>query len=183
MSTENLSISGGALVLIFLTVFAAGASPTLAAAGGVLACGGTNLRVAGGGPEGDQTYTVYRLENFDDAATILIDRVLVYSGEGDLICELPDSQPFPPRFNDLLGPHQSTRLTTYDLHATGCLPTQTFPADPTGVPRLSTFFYWSFVDKGLGNPLHASHGDIYQDRVTHTHTGRSSTVCREVVVK
>jgi len=167
---------------IVVTLAALGAAPA-PASDGVLACGGTNTWLSGGS-NGNRSYTVYRFDNFSDTGTIRLDQVLVYSGDGNLICAFPDEHSLPGTFKYVLGPHEYEVMTTFYLHAAGCLDPPTFPNhDVRGV---SLFAYWSFEDKGDGIPLYTTYSDIYQDLNSETlfnHMARGALDCKPIKFK
>ena len=72
--------------------------------------GGYNFRQ--GGTEIDTTH--YRLRNFNHHRTLSVTAITVYAFDGTtLFSLLPGS--FPPGFNAVLGPHQTTGLELEDL--------------------------------------------------------------------
>lgn len=178
MSFNRVSSAVGVTILfVFGALLATGSVPA-DASDGTLACGGTNLRLSGG----DETYSTYRLDNFNEEQTILIERILVYSNDGRLVCAFPDADPLPPRFKTVLGPHEYSVLTTYNMHTAGCLPEPLSPGNPLAVPGVSAFIEWSFESQ-KGNDLRGVYTDSYKQTETDRHVGRSSVLCLEIQSK
>ncbi len=160
-------VIAGAFSVMFLT--AAGAAQD-----GVLGCVGQSALLSGG-TAGNQVYTIYQFTNFNDTATISIDRMIVYGDEGNVICDFPGIDAFPARLHPVLGPHASTSVATLNM---ACMPPAAFP----GVD-LSVVIYWSFVDKGDRMPLIGSAIEQVLDVATSSHLGRSAHECRELMLK
>ncbi len=144
------------------------------AAAGVLGCGGQSVLLSGG-TAGNQVYTIYQLTNFNDTATISIDRMIVYAEEGIAVCDFPGVDAFPARLHTVLGPHASTSIATLNMP---CMPPAAFP----GID-LSVVIYWSFVDRGEGMPLNGTAIEQVLDVATYSHLGRSAEPCRELRLK
>ena len=102
--------------------------------GGVLACSGVNgyLPVAPGFTA-NQVSSVLDLINQNDAGTILIDRIFVYSGSGTLLCDLPSP--------GQVGPHQSFLFIASAPNPT-CLP---YPLPILTSGLLNFVVYWSYA--------------------------------------
>lgn len=150
------------------------------AADGVLGCGVSNINLSGGA-EGNQLYSVYFFNNFNDVGTIDIERMVVYGSDGSPLCDFPDVDAFPPGFLTSLGPHQREVITSLTMNALGCL-----PAPGQGVSGASALIYWSFANRGNRVPLDVVQADYILDLNTATlynHMARSSVVCREVKLK
>jgi hypothetical protein len=150
------------------------------AADGVLGCGVSNVRLSGGAA-GNQLYSVYFFNNFNDVGTIDIERMVVYGGDGSLLCDFPGVDAFPPGFLTSLGPHQREVITSLTMNALGCL-----PAPGLGGGGGSALIYWSFANRGNRVPLDVVKADYILDLNAGTlnnHMARSSVVCREVKLK
>jgi hypothetical protein len=145
-----------------------------AAQNGVLGCRGQSALLSGG-TSGNQVYTIYQLSNFNDTATISIDRMIVYGEEGSVICDFPGVDAFPARLHPVLGPHNSTSIATLNMP---CMPPAAFP----GID-LSVAIYWSYVDKVGKMPLDGTAIEQVLDVATYSHLGRSSHECRELNLK
>jgi len=152
---------------------------------GVLACQGSNSLLSGGA-EGNLTFTHYRINNFNDVGSIQIDRIRVYSGDGDLVCEFPnDAYSLPSGFTYLLEPHQHNVMTTKHMNNAGCLEPPNPPAQG-GVGNITTLIYWSYLDAGDKIPLHATYTDVSQDLNAATkwnHIGRGLGECIDIKLK
>jgi len=169
------------IILVALTCLVAFGAAPAAAVDGVLACGGSNTWLSGG-DEGNRSYTVYRLDNFNNAGTILIEQILVYNGTGEVLCAFPGDW-VPDSFKYVLELHQHTVTTTFNFITAGCLPP---PSPANEVRGISLLVYWSFETKGDEIPLYATHADVYQDLNTGTylnHMGRGSLDCKTVKAK
>jgi len=80
--------------------------------GGTLACGGTHGFQLGGN---EITFTNYNFRNFNESTTITIDSITIYDADGMVLRNMPAANPFPPGFNNILRPHQTSTLGTFDI--------------------------------------------------------------------
>lgn len=172
------------LVILCAGLFALETAPAYAS-DGVLACQGSNSLLSGG-TEGNQTFTHYRINNFNDTGSIQIERILVYSNDGDVVCDFPNvNYSLPSGFKYILEPHQHNVMTTKHMNNAGCLEPPNPPAQG-GVANITTLIYWSYLDEGDKIPLHATYTDVSQDLNTATiynHMGRGLGDCVDIKLK
>ena len=128
---------------------------------GILACQGSNALLSGGA-EGNQNFTRFRMTNLNDVGTLTIEKILVYSGDGDLVCDFPTINSLRPGFKYILEPHQQTTMTTLHMNSDGCLGPPAPPAQ-SPVGSVSVLIYWSYFEKGDSIPLYATYADTTRD--------------------
>lgn len=118
--------------------FAVSAADSERAKGGVLRCGGTNsLRMSGT----EAQFTAWDLRNLSSTTPITIERVTFFAATGTVLFDssLSGLPPFNAGVpvgaaNNILGPNQTTGLTSLDVVG--------FVLDPTLLP-LQVEFVWS----------------------------------------
>ena len=138
-----------------------------------------------GGAEGNQNFTRFRITNLNDVTTITIEGILVYSDDGDLVCDFPNADSLRPGFKYILEPHQQTTMTTLHMNYDGCLGPPAPPAGE-GVGSVSVLIYWSYFDKGDSIPLYATYADTTRDLNTgyiNNHIARGLSECKEIMLK
>lgn len=139
----SVLFAGMALALGMAGVsFAVSAADSERAKGGVLRCGGTSsLRL--GGTEAQ--FTAWDLRNLSSTTPITIERVTFFAATGTVLFDSSVSGLPPFRAgvpvgaaynNNILGPNQTTGLTSFDVVGVG------FVGNPTLLP-LQVEFVWS----------------------------------------
>ncbi len=158
---------------ICLTLLTWGAGAAMAE-GGIIGCNGNSVHLSGG-TAGNDVFTNFRFNNFNDTAAISIDRMVVYDNDGATLCDFPSVNAFPSSLKPVLGPHESASVTTLSMP---CVPPPSFPGG-----GLQAIIYWSFVNEGEKIPLRVISTASVIDSVTFTHIARDSTECRELRLK
>jgi hypothetical protein len=152
---------------------------------GVLACQGSNALLSGG-TDGNQNFTRFRITNLNDVGPITIERILVYSDEGDAVCDFPNTDySLRPGFKYILEPHQQTTMTTLHMNSAGCL-AEPVGAAQDGVGSVSVLIYWSYLDKDDFYPLYATYSDTTRDLNSgnlYGHIARGQVECKEILLK
>lgn len=177
MKNKLLASSICALFVLFLhTTLAA----TSHAADGILACLGPNSLVSGG-TEGNQNFGTVSIVNFNDTATVEIERIMVYSNHGELVCDFPNEDySLRPGFKYILQPHERTTMTTLHMNYAGCLDPPS-PAAGGGIVSVSMLIYWSYLEKGEKIPLHATYTETVRDlNEGFNHIARGLNDCKEI---
>ncbi len=159
---------------VFMALLDGGAGTVMAEDGGVLGCNGNSVHLSGG-TAGNDAFTNFRFNNFNDTATIAVDRMIVYDNDGDVLCDFPSVNAFPPSLKAVLGPHESASVTTLSMP---CVPPPSFPGG-----GLQAIISWSFEAEGDKIPLRVISTTSVIDSVTYTHIARDSTECMELKQK
>jgi hypothetical protein len=166
----------GKTALWFLIAFAVTAGLILTQAvpaeayDGILGCGGSTLMLV----SNDETYTVYHFRNYNDAAAIRIERMMVYNDEGALLCDFGTSHSFPPGFKAKLESHQSAGITSLTMQPI-CL-----GQNPVYRGGLIAIVYWSYLQGHGPNPLDASYSTNIREVDTLSHIARESLPCKDL---
>ena len=117
--------------------------------------------------------------------TLTIEKILVYSDDGDLVCDFPATDSLRPGFKYFLEAHQQTTMTTLHMNYDGCLAPPAPPAQE-GVGSVSVLIYWSYFDKGDSIPLYATYADTTRDLnigYINNHIARGLSECKEIILK
>lgn len=108
---------------------------------GTLACGGLHdTRLLGT----ELSFTVYVFRNFNPGTTITIDDITIYDANGAVLRSMPAPNPFPAGFNNILGPHDTTKFETTDVFGLVAIPL------PPGIePLLQVIVNWTASARGF----------------------------------
>ncbi len=159
---------------MFLTLLTGEVGTAMAEDGGVIGCNGNSVHLSGGAA-GNDVFTNFRFNNFNDTATISVDRMIVYDNDGATLCDFPSVDAFPANFKTVLGPHESASITTLSMP---CVPPPSFPGG-----GLQAVIYWSFVNEGEKIPLRVISTASVIDSATLSHIARDSSECKELKLR
>jgi hypothetical protein len=133
------------VVLITLTL---GAAPALSGENtkeNVLVCRAADVITAGMGLQ-NRTFSILSLGNLNEHGDLVVQRIVVYGYDGQVLCDFPSLNAYPVGFKSTLGPHEMSNLLMNNL---SCLmPTAVSPAG-----TLLVYVYWAVVDRPARIPM------------------------------
>ena len=162
------------LALVMCLALLAWNAGAATADGGIIACNGNSVHLSGG-TAGNDVFTNFRFNNFNDTAAISVDRMVIYDNDGAILCDFPSVNAFPSSLKPVLGPHESASVTTLSMP---CVPPPSFPGG-----GLKAVIYWSFFNEGEKIPLSVISTASVIDSATLSHIARDSNECKDLKVK
>jgi len=151
------------------------------AVGETIACGGqiSTFKVSANENE-IVNHTLYTLKNYNDIQTIVIDGIVVYDADGNVRCDYPKIDSFPPAFKSSLSPHQATAIYTQDMKFCS---TKLIPEPLVVRGGIQTIINWSFSSGKTGEPLSVFATGMFVDNTGGYTFGWSPVVCSPVKLK
>jgi len=122
---------------------------------GTLACVGNHLLRQGGS---EISFSGYSFRNFNPNSEITIDSVTIYDAKGTILTSLVGGM-FPPGFNQVLGPNQTTSFTTRDIFGDSDIRSR------AAIP-LQTIVKWRADKRGFALFANVARQDRGRDRIT-----------------